>query len=73
MQEAPTRARTTNTALGADPSLEQDGFLIVPKALSGVLLERVREAHERIEREEQDAGRLVSGEALHLLGFLPRD
>ena len=52
---------------------ERDGMLVVPDALSPDLLDRLLDAHDRIYREENAAGRLASDGSLHLLGFLERD
>ena len=48
-------------------------MLLVPDALEPDLLRRLLDAHDRIYRDEDAAGRLASDRSLHLLGFVGRD
>ena len=67
------------TELADVPSAEklrrfgEGGLVVVPGALSPKLLAALLEAHDRVYREEAEAGRLAPDGSLHLLAFLGRD
>lgn len=70
---AKTRQAAEAVSLEQLREFEERGLLVIPNALSPQLLERLADVHDRIYREEEEAGRLSADGSLHLLAFVDRD